>query len=47
MYNDFWDNDFDRAFDEAIDEMIHEERALRESYENAQIGNAIKLIGAQ
>ena len=43
----FWDNDFDRAFDEAIDEMMREERALRESYENAQIGNSQKLIGAQ
>lgn len=43
----YWDNDKDRAFDEAIDEMIREERALRESYENAHIGNIQKLIGAQ
>jgi hypothetical protein len=43
----YWDNSKDRAFDEAIDEMIREERALRESYENAQIGNPQKLIGAQ
>ena len=43
----FWDSDKDRAFDEALDEMMREERALRESYENAQIGNPAKLIGAQ
>lgn len=43
----YWDNDFDRAFDEAIDEMMREDRALKEAYDNAQIGNSQKLIGAQ
>lgn len=47
MYNDFWDNEFDRAFDATIDEMIQEERALIAAQQNAQIGNAQKLIGAQ
>ena len=50
----YWDNDKDRQFDEALDEMIREQSAvtyteedIENMYRQQNIGNPLKLIGAQ